>query len=408
MLDEIGFGRELFRLLERLDEGLARRVAAGGCPRCAGPLHRGDHGRKPLGALIAPAGEAFVVRFSLCCGREGCGKRATPPSVRFLGRRVHLGAVVIVASLVALAFRGAGEIRRRTGVPARTTQRWLGWWQGPFLDTEVFVTICARLIGVEVGRVPASMVPWASAMGPSSLRDHRSAAGLAAGAWPACRSHPRACEQVVEASDHGRGSPLLGQDHRADVLPDAERGGPSPRARAQGPQARGHASERVGRARGDARAAVPGPPAVELQAPPRQPRGPGEGGPVERADGGLRDGVPLPEGPWPGTSARASTPARQAGRGGGGRAAREALLRARARQRALALRLPRGPEEGAHRLRRAQDPSPARHPRRLLARVLPRSGTRTRRAPRTSSTASARGSRSAGFRAPRSTMAAVR
>jgi hypothetical protein len=158
MVDEIEFGREFFTLLEQFDEGMARRVAAGGCPRCKGPLHRSDFDRKPRGGLIASSGEAFVRRFSLCCGREGCRKRATPPSVRFLGRRVYLGAAVIVASIVALALRGAGEIRRRTGVPARTTQRWLGWWQGPFLDTEVFVTICARLIGVEVGRVPASIV----------------------------------------------------------------------------------------------------------------------------------------------------------------------------------------------------------------------------------------------------------
>jgi hypothetical protein len=158
MVDEIELGREFFTLLEQLDEGMARRVAAGGCPRCGGPLHRSNYGRKPRGALIAPAGEAFVVRFSLCCGSEGCRKRATPPSVRFLGRRVYLGAVVIVASIVALALRAAGEIRRQTGVPARTTQRWLGWWQGSFLDTEVFVTLCAQLIGVDVGRVPASIV----------------------------------------------------------------------------------------------------------------------------------------------------------------------------------------------------------------------------------------------------------
>jgi hypothetical protein len=77
--------------------------------------------------------------------------------VRFLGRRVYLGAVVIVASMMALALRSAG-IRRQTGVPVRTMRRWLGWWQGPFLGTEVFVTICAQLIGVDVGRVPASIV----------------------------------------------------------------------------------------------------------------------------------------------------------------------------------------------------------------------------------------------------------
>jgi hypothetical protein len=78
--------------------------------------------------------------------------------VRFLGRRVYLGAVVIVASIVGLAARAAGEIRQRTGVPARTTRRWLGWWQGAFLDTEVWVRLRAQLLGAEVERVPASIV----------------------------------------------------------------------------------------------------------------------------------------------------------------------------------------------------------------------------------------------------------
>ena len=158
MVEDLDLRREVFLLLVRLDESVMHRVAAAGCRWCEGRLHRSDYGRKPRGALIAPAGEEFVRRFSLCCAREGCRKRATPPSVRFLGRRVYLGAVVIVASIVALALRTAGEMRRRTGVPARTTRRWLGWWQGAFLDTEVFVTICARLIGVDAGQVPASIV----------------------------------------------------------------------------------------------------------------------------------------------------------------------------------------------------------------------------------------------------------
>ena len=158
MLDDLDLGGEFFGLLEREDEAVTQRVAAVGCQVCEGRLHRSDFDRKPRGALIAPAGEAFVRRFSLCCGREGCRKRATPPSVRFLGRRVYLGVVVLVASIVALSLRAAGEVRRQTGVPGRTVRRWLGWWQGPFLDTEVFVTICARLIGVDVGQVPASIV----------------------------------------------------------------------------------------------------------------------------------------------------------------------------------------------------------------------------------------------------------
>src|SRR5271169_4779659 len=117
MVNEVDLRGEFFRLLVEFDERIMRRVAAEGCRRCDGPLHRSDYNRKPRGALIAPAGEAFVVRFSLCCGREGCRKRATPPSLRFLGRRVYLGAVVIVASLVAQWLGTAEASRRVTGVP---------------------------------------------------------------------------------------------------------------------------------------------------------------------------------------------------------------------------------------------------------------------------------------------------
>ena len=130
MFDQVVLGREFFELLEQHDAAITGRVAAGGCLVCGGPLHRGDFDRKPRGGLVARAGEEFVRRFSLCCGREGCRKRATPPSLRFLGRRVYLGAVVILASIVAQALGSAGGVRAATGVPARTTDRWLAWWRG--------------------------------------------------------------------------------------------------------------------------------------------------------------------------------------------------------------------------------------------------------------------------------------
>lgn len=170
MVDEVDLGGEFFRLLEEVDEGVARRVAAAGCPRCEGPLHRGDYARKPRGALIAPAGETSVVRFSLCCGREGCRRRATPPSLRFLGRRVYLGVVVIVASLVAQWLGTAEASRPVTGVPARTTRRWVGWWCGPFVETEVFLSVCARLVGLAVDELPASIVAKLPGTWPQRMR----------------------------------------------------------------------------------------------------------------------------------------------------------------------------------------------------------------------------------------------
>lgn len=158
MFDHIQLPRHLFAALAQADEKIAHQVADRRCPLCGGPLHRSDYARKPCGALMAPAGEEFVMRFSLCCGREGCRKRATPPSLRFLGRRVYLGAVVIMASIVAQATESAAAIRKATGVPARTTRRWLAWWRGAFLGTEVFVALRARLIGVAVEDVPKSIV----------------------------------------------------------------------------------------------------------------------------------------------------------------------------------------------------------------------------------------------------------
>jgi hypothetical protein len=159
MFGDFKLGSELFAALMRMDEEITRRVAAERCPACGGPLHRGDYERKPRGGLIAAEGEAFVRRFSLCCGSEGCRKRATPPSLRFLGRRVYLGGVVLVASLAAQALGGqAKALREATGVAARTVRRWLLWWQGPFVRTEVLVAVQARLVGVEVEQLPASLL----------------------------------------------------------------------------------------------------------------------------------------------------------------------------------------------------------------------------------------------------------
>jgi hypothetical protein len=157
MLDQLELGREFFVKLIEIDEQCVGQVAAKGCPVCGGSLHRSDFDRKPNGALIAAEGEAFVKRYSLCCSREGCRKRATPPSVRFLGRKVFLGVVVIVASLVAHA-HGLRASEEQTGVAARTVRRWLSWWRGPFIHTAVFAAVRARLVGVVVEQLPASIV----------------------------------------------------------------------------------------------------------------------------------------------------------------------------------------------------------------------------------------------------------
>ena len=143
MFDRIELGIEFFEGLRAVDVAIVERAAAEKCRDCGGPLHRGDYPRKPRGGLVAPDADGFTRRFSLCCGRDGCRHRATPPSVRFLGRRVYIGAVVIVASVAALA---AASAQRVTGVPARTLRRWIRWWRGPFTTSAPFVELSARLL----------------------------------------------------------------------------------------------------------------------------------------------------------------------------------------------------------------------------------------------------------------------
>ena len=139
MFEEIELGSEFFEGLLAVDEAIRAQVAAAGCGFCGGRLHRSDFDRKPRGGVLSAAAETWVRRFSLCCGREGCRRRSTPPSVRFLGRRVYVGAAVLVASIIALAATTASEAARTTGIPPRTTRRWIRWWRGPFVATPVFL-----------------------------------------------------------------------------------------------------------------------------------------------------------------------------------------------------------------------------------------------------------------------------
>ena len=159
MLPIAAFGDKIFRWLIEIDEDTCRRVAEAGCPWCDGPLHRADYPRKPRGGLLAVAGEAFDRRISLCCGWTGCRHRATPPSVRFLGRRVYLGLAVVLAGIAAQAATRPREVRRTTGIPSRTVARWRAWWRTDFSRSRLFEQERGRFVPpLKIAALPASLV----------------------------------------------------------------------------------------------------------------------------------------------------------------------------------------------------------------------------------------------------------
>jgi hypothetical protein len=147
----------LYELLLKGDAELAAEVHAGRCPWCKGPLHAADYPRKPRGDVGKLPG-GYQQRFSLCCG--SCRRRVTPPSLRFLGRRVYLGTVVVLLSAMmhGVTPRRASVLRAAVGVPARTVRRWLKWWRDTFVATPTWTVLRGRLLPApEVSRLPLGL-----------------------------------------------------------------------------------------------------------------------------------------------------------------------------------------------------------------------------------------------------------
>ena len=148
----------LYELLLKCDEDLAAAARAQGCP-CGGVLHRASYARKPRGFIAGqPAG--YDERHSFCCAQDGCRRRTTPPSLRFLGPKVYLGAVVtlVTALRCGLNTRRSWELQQLVGVSRRTLERWRLWWQELLPATPFFRVVRASICEVSVAQLPASLL----------------------------------------------------------------------------------------------------------------------------------------------------------------------------------------------------------------------------------------------------------
>ena len=149
-----------YHVLDRIDSDLARAVRRAGCRKCGGVLHSAHYPRKPRGGPAhLPA--SYERRASFCCAVDGCRTRATPPSVRFLGRRAYLGAVVVLVSAMQHgvgAFR-AKRLKELFGVSRRTLLRWRTWWLETFPASRFWQSLRGRFVpAVDPGRLPLAVL----------------------------------------------------------------------------------------------------------------------------------------------------------------------------------------------------------------------------------------------------------
>jgi hypothetical protein len=148
MYHELPRGASFWQFLFSVDQDLARAARQKACS-CGGHLHGANYPRKPRGSSDKLPPE-YSCRFSFCCDRDGCRKRVTPPSVRFLGRKVYLAAVVVLVSAMRQGPtpRRVRELSQLFGASRRTIQRWQVFWREQFPQTQFWK--------VARGRVPPS------------------------------------------------------------------------------------------------------------------------------------------------------------------------------------------------------------------------------------------------------------
>jgi hypothetical protein len=148
----------LYALLLKFDEDLAADAKLRGCAKCGGRLDCGWYPRKPRVSPAVKLPDTYDQRFSYSCAT--CRKRCTPASARFLGRRVYLGAVVVLATAMQQGTTRwrTSQLRELLGVSVQTLARWRAWWAEAFAESAFWKAARA-----------AFSPPVAAAAAPSAL-----------------------------------------------------------------------------------------------------------------------------------------------------------------------------------------------------------------------------------------------
>ena len=129
----------LFEFIQEIDKDSETAASNQPCGHCQGKLDRAFFQRKPRSV---PGGfeETFSIRPSFCCRSDGCRKRLTPVQLRFLGRKVYVSIIVLIAAAMTQGLnpKRLCAIERELGIPPRTVRRWIVYWREIFPSTNAW------------------------------------------------------------------------------------------------------------------------------------------------------------------------------------------------------------------------------------------------------------------------------
>ena len=151
---QIPTSQNVLQLIENADQDLANLVHEQPCSHCGGKLHWANYLRSPRGM------NTKALRFSLCCSKEGCRRRQTPESIRFLGRKVYPGMIVVLVSAMnhGPSQKRVAQIRKTLAVSRATLNRWRKWWLSHFVQSAFWKAARARFMPIiSESAMPASL-----------------------------------------------------------------------------------------------------------------------------------------------------------------------------------------------------------------------------------------------------------
>ena len=128
----------------------------------------GSAGEAALG-ILRPQAARWTGRLgssSICCAlacavrRTGAATRETPGSLRFLGRKVFLGAMVVLISAMQSGLNPARmkRLKALVSVSRRTVMRWRDWWHTVFTDSPFWRAHRGLAPAASTADLPASLL----------------------------------------------------------------------------------------------------------------------------------------------------------------------------------------------------------------------------------------------------------
>ena len=132
----------LYNSLFALDLLIAEQTKQSKCLFCGGVLHQSHFPRKPRGIPAAGLHCDYPIRFSYCCSQEGCRKRLTPPSMRFLSRKVYSSVIIFLIFLFKASTDESkvDELNKffNTTLSVETLRRWRDFWKNTVPQSHTF------------------------------------------------------------------------------------------------------------------------------------------------------------------------------------------------------------------------------------------------------------------------------